>query len=115
MTSAAALAVALTGLCGTDAAARVFPFPMEGVGMWSMWENSLRPPAGSDGFIRAQGNDFVDGKGKVRRFLGINLYGPAQLCDRKRAEETAKSLRFWGISASRFTPRRTIRRSRTWA
>ncbi len=107
MTCIAALAVSLTGLCGTDAAARVFPFPMEGVSTWSLWENSRRPPAGCDGFIRAQGNDFVDGKGNVRRFLGINLYGPAQLCDRKTAEETARFLRYWGVSAIRLLPQYT--------
>ncbi len=107
MTCITALAVSLTGLCGTDAAARVFPFPMEGVSTWSLWENSRRPPAGCDGFIRAQGNDFVDGKGNVRRFLGVNLYGPAQLCDRKTAEETARFLRYWGISAIRLLPQYT--------
>ncbi len=91
---------------GGETAERTFPFPMEGEGLWSLW-TTTRPPAGSDGFIRARGNDFVDAKGNVRRFLGINLYGPAQLCDRATADATARQLRYWGITAIRLFPQYT--------
>ncbi len=71
--------------------------------MWRPWD-MVRKPAGENGFIRARGNDFVDEKGKVRRFLGMNLYGPAQVCDKATAERTAMLLRYWGVSAVRMFP-----------
>lgn len=85
--------------------ARIFPFPMEGAGLWSLWDGGARrAPAGAEGFIRAKGNHFVDGTGAVRRFLGVNLYGPAQLPERAVAERTAKLLSWWGVNAVRLFP-----------
>ena len=84
---------------------RTFPFPMEGAGLWRIRE-SFRP-AGEDGFISARGENFVDTKGNVRRFFGVNLYGPAQMPQKKDAEQMAKTLAFWGFNAVRMMPQYT--------
>ena len=94
------LAVAPTGV-----GARTFPFPMEGAGLWRIRE-SFRP-AGEDGFISSRGHQFVDAKGDVRRFFGVNLYGPAQMPPKKDAEQMAKTLAFWGFNAVRMMPQYT--------
>ena len=101
-----------------EAPPRLFPFPMEGEGLWNAWDGGTkRAPAGSGGFIRAQGNHFVDETGAVRRFLGVNLYGPAQLPSRADAERTAKRLSWWGVNAVRLFPQYTwqLRKDRDWA
>ena len=101
-----------------EAPPRLFPFPMEGEGLWSAWDGGAkRAPAGSGGFIRAQGNHFVDETGAVRRFLGVNLYGPAQLPSRADAERTAKRLSWWGVNAVRLFPQYTwqLRKDRDYA
>ena len=102
---AAVLCAAVLAAESTD---RIFPFPMEGEGLWNAWEGGARrEPAGSDGFLRTKGNDFIDGTGQVRRFLGVNLYGPAQLPEKAVADRTAKLLSWWGINAVRLMPQYT--------
>ncbi len=100
----ALLAVSM-GISAAAAEERTFPFPMEGRGLWRIRE-SFRP-AGEDGFLSAKGTAFVDGKGNARRFLGVNLYGPAQLPTKADAERTAKTLAFWGFNAVRMMPQYT--------
>ena len=102
------LCVAGLSVAPTGVGERTFPFPMEGRGLWRIRE-SFRP-AGEDGFISAKGENFVDGKGEVRRFLGVNLYGPAQMPQKKDAEQMAKTLAFWGFNAVRAMPQYTWQR-----
>ena len=46
-------------------------------------------------------------QGAERRFLGVNLYGPAQLPEKAVADRTAKLLSWWGVNAVRLMPQYT--------
>src|ERR1019366_10739421 len=50
-------------------------------------------PAGADGFIRAAGGHFVDGKGKRVRFFGTNLTATACFPAKDDAPKVAAHLR----------------------
>ena len=63
-----------------------------------------REPAGAGGFLSAKGADFVDEKGRKRRFFGVNLYGPAALPEKANAPAIAERLARWGINAVRLLP-----------
>lgn len=104
-------------------APRIFPFAMEGENLPDLWtltrmregRNLLRPhgerePAGSGGFLTAKGADFVDESGRVRRFFGVNLYGPATLPEKADAPAMAERLARWGINAVRIFPQYTWQR-----
>ena len=84
---------------------RTFPFAMEGENLPALWELAAkREPAGSGGFLAANGSDFVDAAGRKRRFFGVNLYGPASLPDKADAPAMAERLARWGINAVRLLP-----------
>ena len=98
-------------------APRIFPFAMEGENLPELWSltriregrNLLRPhgdrePAGTSGFLTAKGSNFVDESGRVRRFFGVNLYGPAALPEKADAPAMAERLARWGINAVRIFP-----------
>lgn len=112
---AIAAAVVAVCACAADSAdeGRTFPFPMNGYGPGK----EARRPAGTDGFLAAKGDHFVDAKGKVHRFLGINLYGPAHLPEKAVAERTARELASWGFNAVRMLPQYVweLRADRTYA
>jgi len=113
-------AVAGEATCKTP---RIFPFAMEGENLPELWtltrmregRNLLRPngervPAGTGGFLTAKGSDFVDESGRVRRFFGVNLYGPAALPEKADAPAMAERLARWGINAVRIFPQYTWQR-----
>ena len=104
-------------------APRIFPFAMEGENLPELWSltriregrNLLRPhgdrePAGTSGFLTAKGSNFVDESGRVRRFFGVNLYGPAALPEKADAPAMAERLARWGINAVRIFPQYTWQR-----
>lgn len=84
---------------------RIFPFAMEGENLPELWTlTAKREPAGTGGFLVAKGSDFVDESGRVRRFFGVNLYGPATLPEKADAPAMADRLARWGINAVRIFP-----------
>ena len=92
-------------------APRIFPFAMEGENLPELWTlTGTREPAGTGGFLTAKGSDFVDESGKVRRFFGVNLYGPATLPEKADAPAMAERLARWGINAVRIFPQYTWQR-----
>lgn len=62
----------------------------------------LDAPAGGAGFIRAQGEHFVDGNGKRFRMWGINLGGPLCFPSHQEAERTADIFARLGFNCIRF-------------
>ena len=95
-------------------ALRIFPFAMEGENLPDLWTLTRmqegRKPAGTGGFLAAKGSDFVDESGRVRRFFGVNLYGPAALPEKADAPAIAERLARWGINAVRIFPQYTWQR-----
>ena len=90
---------------------RIFPFAMEGENLPELWTlTRMREPAGTGGFLTAKGSDFVDESGRVRRFFGVNLYGPAALPEKADAPAIAERLARWGINAVRIFPQYTWQR-----
>ena len=101
-------AVAGGATCETP---RIFPFAMEGENLPKVWElTARRELAGTGGFLTAKGSDFVDESGRVRRFFGVNLYGPAALPEKADAPAMAERLARWGINAVRIFPQYTWQR-----
>ena len=57
--------------------------------------------AGSQGFITADGDHFVDANGKVRRFMGTNICFSGCFPEKKDAERVAEELARYGINLVR--------------
>ncbi|MDO5582239.1 MAG: carbohydrate binding domain-containing protein, partial [Planctomycetia bacterium] len=99
-----ALSVLLIGMCGFlmlgsntlfAAETDLFPFKAEG--------QMFRPapePAGSHGFIRAEGDQFVNDDGPVR-FWGVNLCMSGNFPDKETATAMARRMACFGINAVR--------------
>ena len=63
------------------------------------WMNET--PAGKSGFIRAQGEHFVDAQGKTQRFWGVNLSYQGAFPDKDKAPLIAAHLAKLGFNAVR--------------
>lgn len=63
------------------------------------WMNQT--PAGKDGFIRAQGEHFVDGQGRPLRFWGVNLSYQGAFPTKEQAPKIAARLAKFGFNAVR--------------
>ena len=61
----------------------------------------LQAPAGRDGFLRCEGEHFVDGKGKVVRLNGINLTGAANFPSHAEAGRLAAMFAHLGFNCVR--------------
>lgn len=92
-------------LLETRDAPRVFPFCMEGANLHRLWSQTWKiEPAGTGGFLSANGSNFVDENRFRRRFFGVNLYGPAAMPEKVDAPAMAERLSQWGINAVRVFP-----------
>lgn len=65
------------------------------------WTGVSNAPAGSEGFITAQGDHFVDGNGNVRRFIGTNIGMTGCFPDHASAERVAAEMARYGINIVR--------------
>ena len=84
-------------LLETRDAPRVFPFCMEGANLHRLWSQTWKiEPAGTGGFLSANGSNFVDENRFRRRFFGVNLYGPAAMPEKVDAPAMAERLRSGG-------------------
>lgn len=59
-------------------------------------------PAGANGFLRVQGENFVDSRGQVVRLWGVNLNFGGAFPDRAQAPKIAARLAKFGFNAVRF-------------
>ena len=96
---AAAAAAAVSAASASDA---MFPFAIRADRDGSAADMSflLRAPAGRDGFVRTEGEHFVDDSGIVR-FNGVNLVGPACFPPHEEAEKLAARLSRLGLNIVR--------------
>jgi len=102
------VAPAPAGAAAADEAhdpARWFPFPARGIAS-PTGEIDLSAlddaPAGSRGFIRAEGGHFVDGAGHRIRFFGVNCTATACFPSKEAATRAAVHLRRLGVNVVRF-------------
>ena len=65
------------------------------------WDSASSGPAGSTGFIRADGDHFVDGDGREMRFIGTNLGMTGCFPSHEDADKVAKELTRYGINIVR--------------
>ncbi|MBQ9548482.1 MAG: beta-galactosidase [Bacteroidales bacterium] len=65
------------------------------------WTGTRRDPAGNEGFIRAEGDHFVDETGSVRRFLGTNICFSGCFPSHEDADRVAEELTRYGINLVR--------------
>lgn len=63
------------------------------------WLNEV--PAGKSGFVRVDGEHFVDGQGKVLRFWGVNVSYQGAFPDKAEASKVAARLAKFGFNAVR--------------
>ena len=63
----------------------------------------LKEPAGKKGFLQADNNGFYFSDKTRMRFWGTNISGNACFPDKKKAEQIAENLAFWGFNCVRFT------------
>ncbi len=67
----------------------------------STWSSVPALPAGSEGFIAASGDHFVDGRGQERRFLGTNICFTGCFPEKADADRVAEELARYGINLVR--------------
>ncbi len=90
--------------CSTLADDKI-PFPID----WNAAGKSaidlsryLDAPAGRAGFVKVEGEHFVDGAGQRLRLWGVNLTGPSCFPTHEQAEQLAESFARLGINCVRF-------------
>ena len=85
-----------------DVAPDMFPFVIgaNADGAASDMSFLLRAPSGRDGFVRTEGEHFVNDRGVVR-FNGVNLVGPACFPSHAEAERLAARLAHLGLNMVR--------------
>ena len=95
----AALACCLTA---AGASEDMFPFAIKANGANPAMDMSflLPAPAGRDGFVRTEGEHFVNDAGRIR-FNGVNLVGAACFPDHENAERLAERLSRLGLNIVR--------------
>ena len=108
LTSTALLTVALSGVAGAqnapDARAGWFPFVIPTLSDAQTSGSALDlsflnpKPAGADGFLRARGEQIVDGNGRVIQFFGTNITDYAVMPPKDLAQPIAKRLRELGVN-----------------
>ncbi len=81
--------------------APLFPFNAEGAGLPQIWTPTKEKPAGSDGYVRAVGDIFVDDSGERLRFWGTNLPFKSNFPEKEDAAALAKRLRSFGFNCVR--------------
>lgn len=74
------------------------PENITNVSTWPCWE---RGAAGAEGFIRSEGDCFVDGTGAERRFLGTNICFTGCFPSHEDADRVAAELARYGINLVR--------------
>lgn len=74
------------------------PENITNVSTWPSWEKGQ---AGSNGFIRSEGDRFVDGRGVQRRFLGTNICFTGCFPSHEDADKVAAELARYGINVVR--------------
>ena len=74
------------------------PENITNVSTWPSWEKGK---AGDSGFIRSEGNCFVDGAGEKRRFLGTNICFTGCFPTHEDADKVAAELARYGINLVR--------------
>ena len=67
----------------------------------STWDGFHSQVAGDAGFIRAEGDRFVDGSGAERRFIGTNICFSGCFPEKEDAERVAEELTRYGINLVR--------------
>ena len=97
-----ALAAAFGAASAALGAQEMFPFVIgaNADGTASDVSFLLRAPTGCDGFVRTEGEHFVNDRGTVR-FNGVNLVGPACFPSHAEAERLAARLAHLGINMVR--------------
>lgn len=65
------------------------------------WDNVSGAPAGSTGFIRSEGDHFVDGNGTPMRFIGTNIGMTGCFPSHEDADKVAAELTRYGINIVR--------------
>lgn len=65
------------------------------------WDNVSSDPAGSTGFIRSEGDHFVDGNGTPVRFIGTNIGMTGCFPSHEDADKVAAELTRYGINIVR--------------
>ena len=101
--AAAALLAPRAAVCdAVSAKADMFPFVIGANvdGTASDMSRLLPAPAGCDGFVRTEGEHFVNDHGVVR-FNGVNLVGPACFPSHEEAERLAARLAHLGLNMVR--------------
>ena len=96
---------ALFPLCARDFAP-LFPFQPthrapDNITNVRTWAGADGKPAGDDGFITTQGDHFVDGDGRVRRFIGTNIGMTGCFPTHEAADMLAPELARYGINIVR--------------
>lgn len=94
------------GPADADTLAPLFPFqPTHGapdnITNVKTWAGADDRPAGTDGFISASGDHFVDGKGQIIRFLGTNIGMTGCFPDHASSDRLAEELARYGINIVR--------------
>lgn len=74
------------------------PENITNVSTWPCWEKGA---AGVNGFIKAEGDHFVDGTGAERRFLGTNICFTGCFPSHEDADKVASELARYGINLVR--------------
>ena len=94
----AVITVTATNGAGKD----MFPFTIKANGANPAMDMSflLAAPAGRDGFVRTEGEHFVNDRGTIR-FNGVNLVGAACFPDHANAERLAERLSRLGLNIVR--------------
>lgn len=99
-------ALALACPMGAQAVAELFPFQPThnapaNITNVRTWEGVSNDPAGTEGFITADGDHFIDGNGTERRFIGTNLGMTGCFPEHEDADKLAEELTRYGINIVR--------------
>lgn len=105
----ASLVLSAAALCGASARGdddpTMFPFVVEqgahdNITDVRTWDGGAVAPAGSDGFVRVDGDSLATDSGKIR-FLGTGFCFSASFCSHEKADRVADSLARFGIRCLR--------------